>query len=117
MATINNITSTTTTTTTILLATTTTTNTTTNGTNVTTNGTAQYGDASTLHTIDMAVLMTSCIVGCIANIFVPYLILTVRRLKTVTNVFVFSICLCNVFVGEYCSFRGANNSKKSDKDF
>ena len=45
--------------------------------------------------------MTSCIIGVIANIFVPYLILTVRRLKTVTNVFVFSICLCNVFVGEY----------------
>ena len=58
---------------------------------------SQVSDSS-LGDGDMGVLMTSCVVGVIANFFVTYLILTVRRLKTVTNVFVFSICLCNVLV-------------------
>ena len=41
-------------------------------------------------------LMICCVVAVASNLFVCYLILTVRRLKTTTNVFVFSLCICNI---------------------
>lgn len=41
-------------------------------------------------------LMVCCVIAVFSNLFVCYLILTVRRLKTTTNVFVFSLCICNI---------------------
>ena len=46
--------------------------------------------------IGIAMLLLSCVIALVSNIFVLYLVLNVPRLKTVTNVFVFSICLCNI---------------------
>lgn len=67
-----------------------------NTTNITTGN--QHRLMVPLQEKDIAVLLSSCVTGIIANLFVIYLIATVQRLKTVTNVFVFSICICNIMV-------------------
>ncbi|XP_066918381.1 octopamine receptor beta-2R-like [Clytia hemisphaerica] len=41
-------------------------------------------------------LMLSCVVAVLANSFVCFLILRVERLRSATNVFVFSLCLCDI---------------------
>lgn len=46
--------------------------------------------------VEIAMLLLSCVIALVSNLFVMYLILTVPRLKTVTNVFVFSICIGNI---------------------
>ena len=48
--------------------------------------------------VECAVLMLSSIVSVSANLFVMVLILRVHRLKTSTNMFVFSLCLCNSMI-------------------
>ena len=55
-------------------------------------------------------LMVSCVIAVISNVFVCYLIVTKERLKTVTNMFVFSLCLCDilfagVLVPAHCFFQ------------
>ena len=55
-------------------------------------------------------LMASCVIAVISNVFVCYLIVTKERLKTVTNMFVFSLCLCDilfagVLVPAHCFFQ------------
>ena len=50
-------------------------------------------------------LLVSCVIAVIFNVFVCYLILSVRRLKTATNVFVFSLCVCDIlFAGVLLPF-------------
>ena len=48
------------------------------------------------HVAESIVLMISCIVAIIANIIVMALILRIQRLRNATNMFVFSLCLCNI---------------------
>ena len=43
-------------------------------------------------------LTISSAIAFLSNIFVCYLIITVQRLKTATNVFIFSLCVCNLMV-------------------
>ena len=43
-------------------------------------------------------LMTSCVLAVAFNTIVCYLIATFSSLKTATNVFVFSLCLCNIIL-------------------
>ena len=57
-------------------------------------------------------LMLSCVIAVVFNAIVCYLIYTVRRLKTPTNVFVFSLCVCNIsFAGLllplYCFYQNS----------
>ncbi|XP_065684856.1 trace amine-associated receptor 7d [Hydra vulgaris] len=61
-------------------------------------------------------LMFSCILAVILNIAVCYLILRVRSLKTATNVFTFSLCLCNILIAgilipSYCYFNSSTYFK------
>ena len=58
----------------------------------------------------VSILIAACFIGVFANGFVCYLILTVQRLKSVTNVFVFSLCLCDimfagVLIPTHCFFQ------------
>ena len=58
----------------------------------------------------VSLLIAACFIGVFANGFVCYLILNVQRLKTVTNVFVFSLCLCDiifagVLIPTHCFFQ------------
>ena len=58
----------------------------------------------------ISLLIAACFIGVFANGFVCYLILNVQRLKTVTNVFVFSLCLCDiifagVLIPTHCFFQ------------
>ena len=72
------------------------------------------GEISTSNFLDLQVvvpLMISCVVAIASNTFVCYLILTVHRLKTPTNVFTFSLCVCNISVAGvllpmHCFFMG-----------
>ena len=48
------------------------------------------------HVAESILLLISCIAAITANIIVMTLICKVRRLKKTTNLFVFSLCLCNI---------------------
>ena len=57
-------------------------------------------------------LMMSCVLAVIFNTTVCYLIATVRSLKTATNVFIFSLCLCDMVIAGillpvHCYFSGS----------
>nr|XP_012566739.2 5-hydroxytryptamine receptor 1E [Hydra vulgaris]XP_047126173.1 5-hydroxytryptamine receptor 1E [Hydra vulgaris]XP_047126174.1 5-hydroxytryptamine receptor 1E [Hydra vulgaris] len=57
-------------------------------------------------------LLTSCVIAVILNIIVCCLILKVRSLKTATNIFILSLCLCNIVIAgillpTHCFFRGS----------
>ena len=73
--------------------------------NVTITFTPNNSLSTTSHTIDtnpeeslllLVPLLVSCCLAIILNILVCHLIVTSHRLKTPTNVFVFSLCVCNI---------------------
>ena len=48
------------------------------------------------HPAECVLMMISCVVAITANIIVMALICKVRRLRSTNNLFVFSLCLCNI---------------------